>query len=188
MTTTNNANEYVLPPEKAEIEQWLSEQCGYGWLVLDIVEGDRALAITKLCVTTMAYYDGDDEAITWADSKLRAWLNGEFYANLPAAVQARVPEVTNLNPDNVEHGTPGGNPTSDRVFALSTDEATNSSLDDETRPGLYNDVPYPWWLRSPGASPDYAALVDWEGTIYGYGSYVDAPNCGVRPAMWVKLG
>jgi len=188
MTTTNNTNDLVLSSKKAEIEQWLSAQCGYAWLVLEVVEGDRALAITKPCVATMAYYYGDDEAVTWEQSDLRAWLNGVFYADLPEAVQARVLEVTNLNPDNAEHGTPGGNPTNDRVFALSTDEVTRGALNDQTRPGLYNDVPYPWWLRSPGASADYAALVDWEGTIYGYGSYVDAPNCGVRPAIWVQLG
>ena len=44
-----------------------------------------------------------------------------------------------------------------------------------------------WWLRSPGFYPDYAAYVDYDGSINVIGNMVDLSNGCVRPAMWIDL-
>jgi hypothetical protein len=44
-----------------------------------------------------------------------------------------------------------------------------------------------WWLRSPGYSSDYAALVDYDGDVYVTGDYVNHSSVSVRPALWLNL-
>lgn len=43
-----------------------------------------------------------------------------------------------------------------------------------------------WWLRSPGTHQDYAARVNYDGSICYYGNYVNDINFCVRPALKLK--
>ena len=45
-----------------------------------------------------------------------------------------------------------------------------------------------WWLRSPGWSPFYAAIVHPSGTLGMFGSIVyqsEVVGVGIRPALWL---
>ena len=101
---------------------------GYDWRVLDIQDG-KALIISDRVLEHREYHT-DYTEITWADSSLRQYLNGEFYNSFSASDRGRIAQVTNINPDNpwdfTEYGgnnkTPRGVNTQDRIFLLSLDE------------------------------------------------------------------
>jgi len=47
-----------------------------------------------------------------------------------------------------------------------------------------------WWLRSPGESNAYAAIVNDDGEISIQGPYIDelfANGAGLRPALWLSM-
>jgi hypothetical protein len=65
-------------------------------------------------------------------------------------------------------------------WALSVAEAAR--LRDSVR--SYTDY---WWLRTPGVSADYAALVSPSGVVMTRGSVVSDANTLARPAVYVKI-
>ena len=92
----------------------------YDWYVLD-KRDDRALIITEKVIEFRPYHHEECE-ITWETCDMRKYLNGEFYDSFSEAGWARIIEVTNETPDNPWYGTPGSNPTVDKIFLLSTEE------------------------------------------------------------------
>ena len=86
------------------------------WRVLEIKD-DKALVITEYLLEPRAY-NIEMEDVTWEDSSLRKWLNGDFYDTaFSAKEKSHIQTVTIQNPDNPLYGTPGGNDTEDNVFA-----------------------------------------------------------------------
>ena len=158
----------------------------YQWKVIALDESNnRALAVTKDVVAKMPYHEPGGD-ITWEGCTLRKWLNNDFYDGLPAHIKSRVVEVVNQNPDN---GTiPGGNPTRDKVFLLSIDEANRYFKSDSERIAKFEGAGYWWWLRSPGDGADYAASVSYDGDVNDYGfDVIGDDGVGVRPALWLSL-
>lgn len=156
--------------EKAPIE----------WVVL-ANEKNRALLISKNSLCDKHYNDNDTD-ITWENCSLRKWLNSEFINNAFNDNERRkIQTVALQNPNNSAFGTRGGGSTSDRVFLLSIDEAHRYFTDDKKRKLEYS----MWWLRSPGISQRYAALVDRIGGISSSDAFYSSN--GVRPAIWVEL-
>ena len=43
-----------------------------------------------------------------------------------------------------------------------------------------------WWLRTPGFDNSFAAALTPEGKIVRIGSFADAEDYAVRPAMWIR--
>lgn len=154
------------------------------WTVLDVKDGS-ALVISNKPVCTMAYHlPGGD--ITWRDCEVRKWLNGEFLETcFKADESAAILTCSNVvNENNPTYNTPGGEPTSDKLFLLSMSEANEYFPDNESRAlGSY------WWLRTPGSNPANAAVVGSDGRISSCGSLVVNyfGKYGVRPAMWIAL-
>ncbi|MBR6089587.1 MAG: hypothetical protein IKP86_06615 [Anaerolineaceae bacterium] len=173
------------------------------WRVLAVEDG-RALVISKYSLDWKIYHSQRMKNVTWQISWLRSWVNGTFYNTAFSEKEmSRILQVTNENPDNPEYGTDGGDPTLDRIFVLSADEAYKYFSTDEDRKCSETDyakaqVPYDfshygvWWLRTPGkvlTNIDYSLnTVVWLGIIHidGFGVY---PNSGffVRPAFWLDL-
>jgi len=73
--------------------------------VLDI-QNNVALIITECIMEQRAYRDVYKD-ITWEDSSLRKYLNGEFYNKFDAIDKARIIPVLNKNPDNQWYGSKG---------------------------------------------------------------------------------
>jgi len=117
----------------------------YEWRVLER-KGGIALIITEGIIERQPYhterYSTEKKApfvgTTWEKSDLRKYLNGKFLEKFSPADTARIVEVTNQNPDNpwfktrvsaiaatnaVICDSKGGNPTNDKVFCLSIEEA-----------------------------------------------------------------
>ena len=175
----------------------------YIWQVLD-VQDDKALLITK-DIIEKAVYHGTYESITWEDCSLREYLNGDFFENsFSEEEKAKIIEVTNPNPDNQWFDTKGGNDTQDKVSLLSVEEAVkyfgdsgqltggqqehHYNVDDKfnrDRIAQYDDENIWWWLRSPGNSSKFAAVVTHKGIIE-VGGYFVQTEFGIRPVIWVK--
>ena len=56
-----------------------------------------------------------------------------------------------------------------------------------SRSHRHRDNNCPWWLRSPGRNPNYAAYVSSAGIVYELGDYVLRDYDAVRPALWIDL-
>lgn len=176
----------------------------YSWEVLDVQDG-KALLITE-DILEMIRFNEEYEAIVWADSSIRKYLNEDFYnENFSDEEKSKIIEVTNSTPDNEWFGTEGGPDTQDKIFLLSIEEVvryygdsgqlengnpdSEYFIDDEYNEGriAYNEGVAEWWfLRSPGGEAGRAADMSDVGTIILYGDCTNAGH-GTRPALWVSM-
>ena len=91
------------------------------WRVLDIQDGRALILSEELLRANLPF--SITPVITWEESLIREWLNGEFYDGaFSAAEKRRIVETTVINDDNPWFGTPGGNDTTDKLFLLSLEE------------------------------------------------------------------
>lgn len=154
----------------------------YNWKVLDIKD-DTALITTEYVIFNMQY-NNVREDITWENSSIRKYLNDEFYNDFSENDKEKIIQVTNLNLDNPQYKTYGGNPTIDKVFLLSIEEYNKYNMYmGIPRYVLLNVV---WWLRTPGEEKTSAAGLYDCGILNTEGYYVDGYG-GVRPALWMRL-
>lgn len=167
------------------------------WVAL-AKEGDRTLLVSKYALDYQPY-NTSHAPVTWEDCTLRSWLNGSFLSTaFTEDERALIDDTRVTNADNGEYDTPGGNPTVDKVFLLSIDEAegyfssdgdrvctaTAHAKDQGTWTGSNNTF---WWLRSPGDASDNAACVGETGLVVASFWPVDCGFIAVRPALWVNL-
>ena len=182
------------------------------WRVLEIKD-DEALIISEYLLEPQVY-NIEMEDITWEDSSLRIWLNGDFYDTaFSASEKSHIQTVTIKNPDNPLYGTPGGNDTEDNVFCLSLEEVQIYFADANDRMAALTDYAISrgasvnedtklengmktgwWWLRTPASSANRAAEVDCFGNIDTVinedrvdGCLVFSEGISVRPALWITL-
>ena len=170
------------------------------WIVLDVQDG-RALLLSLCGIECMPYNDVWTN-VTWEDSMMRRWLNGEFLASAFDGAEREAVALTDVKNDRSQgyarSNSDGGPDTQDRVFLLSYAEAwkympnaadrrcritahakaQGAEHNRETRCGW-------WWLRSPGNYRLY------QGDVFSSGiqsvSITKSRSDVVRPAMWVEL-
>jgi hypothetical protein len=151
---------------------------------LDIQDGS-ALLITQSALEGMPYHN-TNEVVTWEQSDIRAYLNGEFYERFTEDEKARVAAA------------PGGE---DLVFLLSLEEVLlyfgdsgqpdGGIIDDEYNGARVvhdlDGLTATWWLRSSGQSGESAACVAQDGRIIVQGYSVNTDTCHPRPALWLDI-
>ena len=123
----------------------------YEWQTLER-KGNSSLLITIGMIEAGPYHAGK-QAVTWENCDLRKFLNGKFLEKFSSAEREKIVEVTNQNPgnpwystravftrqsgdatDKVKSGDPlVGNPTKDKIFVLSIDEACSYFGDSTAR-------------------------------------------------------
>lgn len=152
------------------------------WKILKI-QNNMLFIISSDYICRLPYHQTRD-SITWADCTLRKWLNNEFIQGyFSPAEQARIVPCKLNNDNNLKYNTPGGVPTTDKVFLLSINEANQLFANNQAR-----DIgSWGWWLRSPGVEPNYAAIVNRGGWVSSRGLEAYGSNFGVCPAMWISL-
>lgn len=175
------------------------------WTVLD-KDGMSLLLISKQALDCQQYNTSYTD-VTWESCSLRKWMNGTFLNKaFNAEEQAQIQNTTVSADKNPEYNTNPGNATTDKVFLLSINEVEKYFNSDEARKcaptayakaqGAYTSDIYKtasgaatcwWWLRSPGYSQNYAAIVNYDGSVYYYGNLVNYANDAVRPALWINL-
>ena len=154
------------------------------WQVLS-KENGQMLVISRYGLDSRRF---DGSSNNWGNSKIRKWLNGEFYNG--SFFYEEKARIKSFNQDN--------------VFLLSKEEAEKYFADDDARkckPTSYAKVKGAWtgfikliwdngcgdwWLRSPGPNNKSICYV----CNFGYvcdGSYVSNDNGSVRPALWIDL-
>jgi hypothetical protein len=186
-TTTPTAPDATTPTAPDATVGGIIQFGGIDWLVLD-VQDDKAFVISEGILETRAYH-GREVDITWGNSDIRAYLNGEFLNRFNADDRARIVQTNVVTVNNPVHGTAGGISTTDHVFLLSISDVNSYFTDNNSRVALDNTgTAHSWWLRSPGFRNIYAAGVRsyFDGDVDLFGYYVNL-NLGIRPAMWISL-
>ena len=160
-------------------------------------------------------YNGDYVPVTWETCWLREWMNNIFYKEAFSSAEKKMIQTTTVINEDNPRGTPGGNDTEDKVFALSyseliryfstgTDEngkpvfdgaALKTTCLSDTRPDYFYEgevvpsavqEPDYYWLRTPGSLQESYAMVVWpDGGVMTTGDAVFQTR-GYRPALWVK--
>ena len=192
---SDSSSQENIPPKVGD-EIWFSER---PWTILDIQDGKALILSEYSILTNEEWYNQTDNApITWETCSLRQYLNGEFFNEFTIREREKILETIVINDDNPDYGTDGGNNTNDKIFLLSIAET-------EKYINLIPEDVESWsWLRSPGASGEYAAALYASGErmeIATDGFLVTTPRNGivkygapgygyyprVRPACWIKL-
>ncbi len=167
------------------------------WQVLDLRDGAAFVVSTRVLDCALFNETPDRNAGGWAQSDIRAWLNGEFFNGaFTAQEKGAILRAAISTEANAQYGTPGGEDTEDDVFLLSAEELEECLPTPERRAAkpLAGD-PDPdaplgaagyYWLRTPGVIGDFAMYVDELGHIRYLGAYKTGPEAfGVCPAMMV---
>ncbi len=169
------------------------------WLILE-KEGTRLLLVSRYALSFRPFRDETSEGWTWEDCSLRAWLNGEFLESaFSEKEQAMILPATVSADKNPFYDSDPGNPTEDRVFLLSADEANHYFPSAKARiceawgdPSGNSGHHRPngrcvWWLRTQGLYTGYPTTVDSSGVVSWNGANNANENVAVRPALWVDL-
>lgn len=160
------------------------------WRVLN-ADGDDVYLLSEKVLDERKYTE-EGKSVTWKESTLRNWLNGEFYeAAFSETERAGIKKYKYENKDHPWYGTEGGENTEDYVTLLSLEDMVNQEYgfpmdhycEHQGRSACDQDgESWWWWLRSPGKNITYAAVVDYDGCVVDTN---DVNNCalGVRPAL-----
>ncbi len=127
------------------------------WYVIS--KEDGAYLLLSKYVLDARPYNTERGPVSWEKSSVRAWLNDEFLAQaFSDREKKKILMTNNINPDNDETSTKGGNATRDMIFLLSADEA-KQFLTSDTAFGISTD--YAFWQGArtyePYASEDKKA-------------------------------
>lgn len=170
------------------------------WRVL-AREGDRGLLITQSVIDSRTY-DVATVNKTWENCFIRGWLNDIFLVTAFSQQEQDMLISETLPAElNPSYGTNAGSETTDRVFLLSIQELNRyfgrenkNRVAYATRTAAARNVTTSdrtggasWWLRSPGHSGNYAAVVTGDGECFASGFPDNSETIGVRPAIWIDL-
>ena len=167
------------------------------WQVLDLQDGVAFVVSTRVLGCALFNETPDRNAGGWAQSDIRAWLNGEFFNGaFTAQEKGAILHAAISTEANAQYGTPGGEDTEDDVFLLSAEELEECLPTPERRAAKPlagdSDPDAPlgaagyYWLRTPGAVVDFAMYVDEFGHLRHLGANKAGSEAfGVRPAMMV---
>ena len=168
------------------------------WRVLDVTDGNPLL-ISVYGLDTKPYNDSY-RWVTWKESTIRQWLNGEFFRTaFTREEQVLIKKESLTTADNPIYGTSGGGVVKDKVFLLSLEEVGAYLPDAKYRRteatayakahgaaigGTGNGV---WWLRSPGFDAARAAYMDETGQHNDYGTVGTDTDEMVRPVIRIEV-
>jgi len=153
----------------------------FSWRVL-FDDGASLLLLAENVLELKKYHD-TFEKITWDGSDIKKYLNNEFLTKFSADEQNRITEIFLLSVEEVLEYL-GGAHTGGKFYV---DDSFNS-----LRAASYIDtMPCRWYLRTPGSTNDFIAVVMIDGRISICGDFVNRESTelfkvGMRPAMWVK--
>lgn len=184
----------------------------HNWIILDVQDG-RMLLLSYLVLETRHYNHYPPYVASWELSKLRKYLNREFYLlSFSCEERERIETVSLPNNENPWYRLHGNHKdTKDNIFLLSIEDVLKYFGDNLQLPSkaTKNKIPLEisnecnnarvacdqygivssWALRTQGAEFDKIACINGGisfGSINISGRSV-RKRFGVRPALWVKL-
>ena len=156
------------------------------WEVID-TSGEYMMLISKYALDSRVYHSKNAN-ISWQNSDMRAWLNGEFLET--AFTDSEYYQLVGVGVENGDR---------DLVSLLSVGEALYYFPNEEDRiceatpyavkQGAYvnNTTGGSWWLlRTPGTESQSVASVNSDGVMDEAGGKVTSKRGTVRPIMWVS--
>lgn len=167
------------------------------WIVLER-RGSQVLLLSRYGLDVQPYHH-TAMAINWSNSSVREWLQSDFYDEaFTADEQGMIVTTRNATPVNSNNAGSPGPDTYDKVFFLSSTEATRYLTTQESRmvkatsyammrgAGTnYSQNSY-WWLRSyADGSRRRVLMINSQGNVYA--STIDDYKAVVRPAVWVNV-
>lgn len=168
------------------------------WIVIARDRDNHALLLSRYCLDALPYNeDGGD--VTWEDSSIRAWLNGEFLESAFGGDPNGFICTAECRTKDGRSGTDGGENTTDRIFLLDVDEVTQYFPKESSRRAPVTEYAKEqgaeydkngngwWWLRTPGKTQNMAAGVHTAGGVNYDGRDVDRTDLCIRPALWLDL-
>lgn len=168
------------------------------WIVIARDRDNHALLLSRYCLDALPYNeDGGD--VTWEDSSIRAWLNGEFLESAFGGDPNGFICTAECKTKDGRSGTDGGENTTDRIFLLAVYEVTQYFPKESSRRAPVTEYAKEqgaeydkngngwWWLRTPGKTQDMAAGVHTAGGVNYDGRDVDRTDLCIRPALWLDL-
>ena len=180
------------------------------WRVLQ-VDGDDVFLMSDKNLDCQKYNNNEVD-VTWETCSLRTWLYSDFYRKAFSTAEQNAIKVTTVENDKNEvYGTSGGNTTKDKIYIPSIKEVTNTNygfvnynsrnVTRKAKNTAYtmnyfinqsNVSQYGvWWIRTPGANHQQAAIVDGPGYVFGDSYYsglsVVDKYVVVRPVMYISL-
>lgn len=168
------------------------------WIVIARDRDNHALLLSRYCLDALPYNeDGGD--VTWEDSSIRAWLNGEFLESAFGGDPNGFICTAECKTKDGRSGTDGGENTTDRIFLLAVDDVTQYLPKESSRRAPITEYAKEqgaeydkngngwWWLRTPGKTQDMAAGVHTAGGVNYDGRDVDRTDLCIRPALWLDL-
>lgn len=172
------------------------------WLVKE-KNGSELVLMSLYCLDVVPYHN-ELVDITWENSYIRQFLNGEFFETaFNADEQAGIILYDVVNDPNPVHGTDGGNTTKDRVYLPSLEEIMRyyelppeetfydglyaQATQHTVNKGVWLEIPGSircwWWLRSTGGNPQNAAEVGSAGYLSFNGTDVVSTQRAIRPMI-----
>lgn len=196
----------IKPGDIISLGKWPYDENGHHalieWIVLE-VKDSMFLLISRYCLDSLPF-DSITEKGNWEDSKIRAWLNEDFYNN--AFDEKEKAAIIGTEVENYTIFFSFHLPTKktiDHVFMLNADEAEKyfkKEADRITKPTPYafkqlekldNVRPETkdacmWWLRNLGGSVEYSAYVSPKGFVRRSGTKSSNHFGMIRPAIILK--
>ena len=177
------------------------------WEIIDRND-DECILLSKYIYLCKPYNE-TQKSVTWEQSTLRKYLNGEFKDKaFSDEEKSRIIESYIENDDNEATGQKGGNKTLDYVyipsikdlekyFGKNYDEGTlkklsakainiNDGIFKNNTEGAWYRGNSPYWLRTPGLYDDDASYVNFNGEIINNGVKVSFDKNGVRLMIKVR--
>ena len=164
------------------------------WVVLDVHDG-KAMVISLYALDAKPYNELSGK-VTWETCSLRAWLNSEFIDTAFSEYEQERINVTAVRADrNPYNSISPGNPTNDRVYLLSAEEALRYFRKERERVCVSTAYTMSkgaghwanYWLRTPGENLKHASIIETSGSVYSSGPYVELEFYCVRPVMWIDI-
>lgn len=154
--------------------KWYVLENGDGWIKLIVAQAENHEEFRH------TPFNSIQESVTWEDSSLRNWLNGEFLTeNFSEEEQSKIMTTTVKNSKNHVYNTFSGDDTQDKVWILSTAEAVQYKE-------ILKRVAKNMWLRTSGKWPDTAAFMNSTTAIMDYGYPVSNTNFYTCPVICVE--
>ncbi|MBO4351195.1 MAG: hypothetical protein J6A01_09660 [Proteobacteria bacterium] len=136
------------------------------WKVLDIDKEKRSILLLSAYILDAKPYHSKRMGITWENSEIRAWLNGDFVnAAFDEREKAEILTSHLTNEDNNEAH--GGNETDDKVFLLTLSDAygqTYSSFHAENEMAVVTE----YAIKQGATSWNFSDDSTWNGAIWDY--------------------
>ena len=159
----------------------------YKWKVLT-TDGDKALIMTEKIVEARPFHTSAYGA-AWGDCTLRKYLNGPFLKDNFGEGEKKliVPSVAFCLNDTEQGEKPYIASKPDSVFLLNRFEC-GEYLSNEEKIAYFGGKRFNWWLRDTCITDAFAVNCFLESMPVEIEQVICvASNCGVRPAMWIRI-